>query len=248
MHPPSDGIRSVMAGENGPSIFQDLMRFKPDGMTPNGWAVKAGVSRTVWADIRRHGNPSRRTLEKLLAAAGSSIAEFEALRVGHAPPSAYAAAGHLRDSPGLNWTSAPAPPLPLIASNAGGEWGAPGSQIELTEVRPEQLIDRLVRPASLANDRGAYAMAVAGDSMWPRFRTGRRVAISPKSRIANGDDVLVRLRRKPGEETDRQLALLKVLVRFTGHYLELRQFNPDRTFRVEAADVLELHKVVGELF
>ena len=41
---------------------------------------QGGVSRTVWADLKRHGNPSRRTMEKLLQAAGSSLAEFEALR------------------------------------------------------------------------------------------------------------------------------------------------------------------------
>jgi hypothetical protein len=32
-------------------------------LTLNAWAVNAGVSRTVWANIRRHGNPSRRTLK-----------------------------------------------------------------------------------------------------------------------------------------------------------------------------------------
>ena len=70
----------------GARLIEELMRFKPDGLTANGWAVQAGVSRTIWADLRRHGNPSRRTLEKLLAAAGSSLAEFEALRVGEAAP------------------------------------------------------------------------------------------------------------------------------------------------------------------
>jgi hypothetical protein len=66
-------------------IYDDLMRFKPEGMSPNAWAMKAGVSRTVWSDMRRHGNPSRRTLQKLLTAAGSSLAEFEALRIGGVP-------------------------------------------------------------------------------------------------------------------------------------------------------------------
>ena len=27
-----------------PPLYRDLMRLKPDEMTPNGWAVKAGVS------------------------------------------------------------------------------------------------------------------------------------------------------------------------------------------------------------
>ena len=65
-------------------LYRDLMRLKPQGWTANAWAVRAGVSRTVWTDMRRHGNPSRRTLEKLLTAAGSSLAEFEAPRVGDA--------------------------------------------------------------------------------------------------------------------------------------------------------------------
>ena len=71
-----------MATGEDSQVYRDLMRFKPEGLSPNAWAVKAGVNRTVWADMRRHGNPSRKTLEKLLVAAGSSLAEFEALRIG----------------------------------------------------------------------------------------------------------------------------------------------------------------------
>ena len=81
-----------MADAEESQLYRDLMRFKPDGLTANGWAVKAGVSRSVWADMRRHGNPSRRTLAKLLAVAGSSLAEFEALQVGEAPKTGASAA------------------------------------------------------------------------------------------------------------------------------------------------------------
>ena len=88
-----------------PPLYRDLMRLKPDELTPNGWAVKAGVSRTVWSDMRRHGNPSRRTLEKLLDAAGSSLAEFEALRIGRAP---------------LPFAPSPAPVRRMPARLAGG--------------------------------------------------------------------------------------------------------------------------------
>ena len=76
----------MVKNDRDPALLIDLMRFKPDMMSANAWAVSAGVSRTVWTDIRRHANPSRRTLEKLLAAAGSSLAEFEALRIGVPPP------------------------------------------------------------------------------------------------------------------------------------------------------------------
>src|SRR5215210_7775686 len=87
-------------------VYRDLMRFRPDGLSPNGWAVQAGVSRSVWADMRRHGNPSRRTLEKLLAAAGSSLAEFEALRVGPEPTIGTAILDRLGDRR-HGWRAAP---------------------------------------------------------------------------------------------------------------------------------------------
>ena len=86
-------------------IYRELMRFKPEGWSANAWAVTAGVSRTVWSDMRRHGNPSRRTLEKLLKAAGSSLAEFEALRVGDAPRAAPAGSV-LGDAQSVGWRTA----------------------------------------------------------------------------------------------------------------------------------------------
>lgn len=228
-------------------IYRDLMRFKPTHLTPNAWAVRAGVSRAVWADMRRHGNPSRRTLEKLLSVAGSSLAEFEALRLGdgpgHAVPPPSANIGEFRSR---TWTPAGLPPLPLIASSLAGEWGDSG--VELTEIRRNELIDRLPRPASMAGDAGAYAMTIVGDSMWPRFRPGRRIAVSPRSPVAIGDDVLLRLKRRPGEETDEQeLALVKELVKRTAGFVELRQFNPEIRVQVSANEVEAIHKVIGEL-
>src|SRR5687768_13580505 len=115
-------------------LYRDLMRLRPDGWTPNAWAVAAGVSRTVWTDMRRHGNPSRRTLEKLLTAAGSSLAEFEALRVGNqglAVPTQAASA--VADASIKDWRAAPLARLPLVASACGGTWGAGDIHVELTD-------------------------------------------------------------------------------------------------------------------
>ena len=241
-------ILARMAPENESPIQRDLMRFKPEGLTPNAWAVKAGVSRTVWADMRRHGNPSRRTLEKLLAAAGSSLAEFEALRVGDEPRQPVAAvSARVDDARGWGWIPAQLPPLPLLASGLAGEWGEPGSQVELTEIRTGELLDRLPRPAGIAADPDAYAVTIVGDSMWPRFRPGRRIAVSPRSPVAISDDVLVRLRPRGAERGGGELVLIKELVKRTGAFVELRQFNPDRSFRVEEGDVEAIHKVAGEL-
>jgi phage repressor protein C with HTH and peptisase S24 domain len=234
-----------MAPGEESQVYRDLMRLKPDGLSSNAWAVKAGVNRTVWADMRRHGNPSRRTLEKLLVAAGSSLAEFEALRVGEPLRSSAVRNSGVGEAQRRGWAPQSLPPLPLRESALAGEWGEEGSGIETMEVRFATELDRLPRPASLAGDRDAYAVTVVGDSMWPRFRPGRRVAVSPRSPVAIGDDVLVKLRAKtrgPGEP-----ALLKELVRQTARFVELRQFNPAASFRVDAAEVEAMHKVAGEI-
>jgi hypothetical protein len=220
-------------------IYRDLMRFKPEGMTANAWAVNAGVSRTVWADMRRHGNPSRKTLEKLLAAAGSSIAEFEALRIGDAVLAGDSAG--LREPGARTWAPASLPPLPLVASMLAGEWNG---QLELSQIRMDELVAKLPRPASLAGDADAYAVTIVGNAMWPRFRPGRHVAVSPRAPAAVGDDVLVVLR---SGTPDRPHVLIKELVRRTSGFVELRQFSPDVSAEVADGDVEAIHKVVGEL-
>lgn len=212
-------------------------------MSPNAWALRAGVSRTVWADMRRHGNPSRRTLEKLLVAAGSSLAEFEALRVGPEPTGRIGVATTVGD-PLRAWRGAPLPPLPLVASSLGGEWGNDGDPIELTEIRPGELLEYVERPRRLALDPDAYAIPVVGVAMWPRFQPGARIAISPRSPVAIGDDILVRLAPQRGP-TER--VLITRLVKKSTAGLELRQFQPDRTIGIGATDVDAIFKIVGEL-
>lgn len=222
----------------GGQLFEDLMRFRPEDMTPNAWAVQAGVSRTIWSDLRRHGNPSRRTLEKLLAAAGSSLAEFEALRVGEVGSETAETAAGVTDARSAAWRAAPLPPVPLLETVTVGEWGEAGSGIEVTQLRPDRVCGGVARPASMAGDRDAYALSIPGASMWPRFRQGRQLLVSPAAPISEGDDVVLGL--------GGGKALIKELVRRTDAFIELRQFNPDTTFRVDAAHVAAIHKVMGE--
>src|SRR4030095_9867323 len=115
-----------MMSEAGARLLEELMRFKPDGLTANGWAWRAGVSRTIWADLRRHGNPSRRTLEKLLGAVGSSLVEFEALRV--AGPASLEPTGNGLAELSRGWRGMSLAPIPLLATSLAGEWGEGGGQ------------------------------------------------------------------------------------------------------------------------
>src|SRR5690349_17768903 len=119
-------------------LYRDLMRRKPDGWTANAWAVRAGVSRTVWTDMRRHGNPSRRTLEKLLSAAGSSLAEFEALRVGEQAATRPDRSRRFGDRT-AGWGGRVLSTLPLIASTAAGTWQAGQAPIDLLELRADSI-------------------------------------------------------------------------------------------------------------
>lgn len=226
-------------------LYRDLMRLRPDGWTANAWAVRAGVSRTVWTDMRRHGNPSRRTLEKLLAAAGSSLAEFEALRIAETPPPGPAQTDSaVSDRTGLPWREGSLPTLPLVAASAGDQWDTDGTAIALTELRTGAILDRLPRPLSLADDPGAFAFVVATDAMWPRFRPGRTVAVSPKAPAEPGDDVLVILSSSPD---GRSAVFIAELVSRSTTHVELRQFNPAVSFRLVADCCQAIYEVVGEL-
>jgi len=238
-----------MAAPENSRIYSDLMRFKPEHLTPNAWAVQAGVSRAVWADMRRHGNPSRRTLEKLLSSIGSSLAEFEALRLG-LEPVAWESAGRLDEGRAQSWTPAQPASLPLLRTILAGEWGTPGSGIDLMQIWPSDLVERLSRPASLAGDAQAYAITVVGEAMWPRFKPGRRIAIAARASVAIGDDVLVRLKPQ-GESREigsAEPALVANLAGRTNEYLKLAQFNPNSTFQIDAAEVESIQKIAGELF
>ena len=225
-----------MKSDAGERLIEQLMRFKPDGLTANGWAVSAGVSRTIWADLRRHGNPSRRTLERLLAAVGSSLAEFEALQVGDAPlpgsiSNALADRGH-------GWRGAALASVPVLDAGFAGEWRVPGSQIDVHWIDRAKATGQVDRPTALAGDRDAYAVTLAGESMWPRFRAGRQLLVSPATEIEIGADVLAELKG------DR--LLIGELVGRTEAGIELRQFNPDVMFAVAATEIVALHKVMGE--
>jgi len=234
---------AMVATDDDPPLYRDLLRFKPEDLTPNAWAVKAGVSRQVWSDMRRHGNPSRRTLEKLLAAAGSSLAEFEALRIGSAGSSGHSHGTAFGDALGPQWRAAPLPPLPIYWAGPLSANSEPLKSGRSFELDFGKVIGKTDRPLSLAGDRRAFAFPIAVDAMWPRFRADRLLLVSPVAKIVPGDDVLLLI--EPGAE-GTALAVVAELVGQDSGQVGMRQFNPDHKFDVPRAEIADMHKIVGE--
>ena len=80
--------------------------------------------------------------------------------------------------------------------------------------------------------------------MWPRFRPGRKLLVSPAAPLVDGDDVMLRLRSM--SSNGKAMILIVELVGRTNNFVELRQFNPDVTFKVAAADIAAIHRIAGE--
>lgn len=143
------------------------------------------------------------------------------------------------------------PGIPLVGSAVAIHSFDPEHHIELTEIDMAEVLDMLRRPISLERDKEAYALTVVGESMWPRFRSGRRVIVSPRAPVSIGDDVIVQLRGNLGDEDYRDrvsLVLIKELEKNSPGFVELRQFNPDITFKVERERIAAIHKVIGEVY
>lgn len=226
-------------------LYDRLVAVKPPNLTLNAWAVKAGVSRTFFNDVRKRGNANHDSIVKVLDAAGVSLAQFEA---GEQPvKTEVRGTGMSVADVERAWRSAePSKPVPLLGSAIGGEWQ---DQVELTELHLGEVLDYIARPPSVANDKQAYAVTIVGDSMAPRFEPGERAYVSPRSPASIGDDVIVQLLGNGEDQTaDRvTMVLIKRLVRRTPAYVELRQFNPETTFQVPTNRVAAIHRVVGRL-
>jgi phage repressor protein C with HTH and peptisase S24 domain len=239
-----------MPDDTNPSpSYEAFMQLKPEKLSLGGWAAQAGLARNYFTNLRTHGNPGDETVRKLLQVINVPRAEYEArlhpVRTEVAAMGAATTADVRREFFGDREGA----PLEVLGTAMGGEYGDLDADIELTELHMHQVIDRVPRPVSLAGDQSAYALRIVGDSMFPRFKPGERVAVSPKKPVHIGDDVIVQLRGPDGDDGERiHMVLIKELVRRTSTFIELRQYNPNMVFRVEARRVAHIHVVGGNYF
>lgn len=228
------------------SLYDRLMAVKPDGLSRNAWTQRAGVSRAAFTDIRRRNAANHETIEKLLEAIGVTFAEFEAgARQEHkeapppavrAPRMAFRGDDRPRDVPIIG--TADCADLDVVTD---GETVA----IETMGLDLSEVVDHVRRPITLDHRRDVYAIYFRGHSMAPRYESGEVAYVDPVRPPLAADYVIVQLRRYDGDDGDRiHVAMAKRLVRQSASYIELEQFNPPLTFRLDRKQVAHIHRII----
>jgi phage repressor protein C with HTH and peptisase S24 domain len=137
--------------------------------------------------------------------------------------------------------------LPIYGTALGAARQVDGEAIEQTTLNRAEVVQYARRPVLLNGRADAYGLYVSGSSMEPRFDDGDMILIDPKGRVKNGDYVVVYLRPNNPEDDDGEAAravLVKKLVRRSSGYVELEQFQPATTFRIEAEEVVRMDRVI----
>lgn len=102
------------------------------------------------------------------------------------------------------------------------------------------ILYEVMAPPVISHISGAYAVAVAGDSMSPRYEDGEICFVDPKRRVKKGDYVIAQIRL---EENGALLAYVKKFLRHNAEELVLAQFNPAKELRFPAHQVVTVHYI-----
>lgn len=106
-----------------------------------------------------------------------------------------------------------------------------------------EVVDMVPRPPFLSGAPQGYAVFATGDSMSPRYEAGDLIYIHPGKPVTPGCFVLVQVLGKA--EGDGPRAVIKRLGRRSGNKVVLEQFNPAKTFTLNTAEIVSMHRVVG---
>lgn len=118
-------------------------------------------------------------------------------------------------------------------------------EIEQAELDQSEVLGYLRRPPALAGRKDVYGVYISGASMYPRFSDGEGVFVDPKRPPRIGDDVIVHLVAPDEHDGERVAAvLIKRLVRRSSSFIELEQFNPAVTFRLDMKMVRAVHRII----
>ena len=136
--------------------------------------------------------------------------------------------------------------LPVFGTALGAEVVVDGESIEQTMLNSGDVIEYRKRPPISNGVERVYGLYVQGSSMYPAHRDGAFLFAQWDAPLRTGDDVVVYLRAE-GDDDDGERArcvLVKRLVKRTGKYVELEQYQPPVTFRIAAEKVLRIDRVL----
>lgn len=240
-------ISDMQTPNDEPLLYRQLMAIKPEGWSPNQWLVESGVNRSFFTDLKKRGNANWSTIEKLVEAAGMTLAQFQALDAPEVDPESRRSEVASRRLPFRHEEELRDIPVLGTAMGADFEIGENGEMTfaEVTELFLNEEVDRVRRPRTLVGRKDVYALHIVGSSMEPRFEPGDPIYIDPRSTPRIGDDVAVYLRRPIGDDDEQVYSvLIKRLVRRTSTHIELRQFNPDLGFTVQTKAIARIERVI----
>lgn len=100
------------------------------------------------------------------------------------------------------------------------------------------ILYEVMAPPSISHIQGAYAVQVAGESMYPRYDDGEVAFIDPKRRLKKGDYIVAQIQL---EENGPLLAYVKKFIRHNAVELVLEQFNPPKELRFPSECVRTVH-------
>lgn len=134
--------------------------------------------------------------------------------------------------------------LPIYGTALGGAVVIGAEAIEQTQLNQADHLGYAKRPTILNGRADAYGLYVQGSSMYPRFGDGEFILVE-KRPAKSGDDGVIYLRSELEDDGERSRAVLvKRVIRRTGSYIELEQFDPPITFKVPNEDVVRIDRVM----
>lgn len=135
--------------------------------------------------------------------------------------------------------------VPVYGTALGGTMNFQGTAIEQTTLNSGEIIAFFQRPAILNGRSNVYGLYIQGASMSPRFEDGEAAFVERGRPPRIGDEVVVYLRDKADDDGERAVGVLvKRLVRNSASYVELEQFNPPVTFRIDRTDIVRIDRVI----
>lgn len=102
------------------------------------------------------------------------------------------------------------------------------------------ILYEVMAPPVISHISKAYAVAVSGESMYPRYEDGEICFIDPSRRVKKGDYVVAQIR---AEMDGNLLAYVKKFVRWNSEELVLEQFNPAKELRFNSKTVHSVHYI-----